>query len=181
MCAGRPQQSVIPRWGFYGEIKESHGGYLQLHWHSKSEDGVDCSSIIEDTFERLLPRCLPNTAVNHGAIGTSSGRFSHGTEWTTFLVSIKCQKWWRTHTFDWVEFPVEIKDRHTASFVLIAVKSLNAEHDCEVRGGREFDVWPMQPFMFKFISCFFFFITWNLNENMQCKQVFVVFFFVFSF
>lgn len=41
----------------YGEIKENHEGYLNLSWHSKSEDGVDCSPLIEDTFERCLAVC----------------------------------------------------------------------------------------------------------------------------
>lgn len=44
---------------FYGEIKENHGGYLQLSWHSKSEHGVDGSPLIEDTFERC-EHCVPN-------------------------------------------------------------------------------------------------------------------------
>lgn len=66
-------------WGFYGEIKEKQEGYLQLSWHSKSEDGVDCSPLIEDTFERCLAVCQTgfHWSGNPGARGTSSGRVSH--------------------------------------------------------------------------------------------------------
>lgn len=56
-CVQDIYDRAVPHWGFYGEIKENQGGYLQLSWHSKSEDGVDCSPLIEDTFERCLTAC----------------------------------------------------------------------------------------------------------------------------
>lgn len=42
---------VLP---LYGEIKENHEGYLNLSWHSRSENGVGCSTLIKDTLERCL-------------------------------------------------------------------------------------------------------------------------------
>lgn len=48
MCAGLPDQSC-PSPGF-------QEGYLQLSWHSSSEDGVDWSPLIEDTLERCAKR-----------------------------------------------------------------------------------------------------------------------------
>ena len=72
--------SITPRWGFfYGEIKENQGGYLQLRWHSRPEDGVDCSPLIEGTLERrIAARQMGfHWPGNPGARGTSSGRGPH--------------------------------------------------------------------------------------------------------
>lgn len=48
------QSRAVPHWA---EIKDNPEGYLRLSWHSKSEDGVDCSLLIEHTFERCLAVC----------------------------------------------------------------------------------------------------------------------------
>lgn len=78
-CVQDVHNWAVPRWGFYGEIKENQEGYHQFSWHSKSEDGVGCSPLIEDTFERCLTVCQMgfHWSGNPSARGTSSGRVSH--------------------------------------------------------------------------------------------------------
>lgn len=101
MWAGRPKQNC-PSLGFFffeAEIKENHACYLKLSWHSKSEDGVDCSLLIEHTFERCLAVCQTgfHWRGNSGARGTSSGRVSH----VESLKYCKCRIWCRGNTYDW--------------------------------------------------------------------------------
>lgn len=95
LSAAHERGQDVPRCFFYGEIKGGHEGYLQLSWHSSSEDGVDCSPLIEDTFEGCFALCQMafQCCGNPGAIGTSSGGASHE-EWHRCMRNV-CQICWR--------------------------------------------------------------------------------------